>query len=254
MPEGNLALKVSNLGKTFQRKFRGFPLCALKDVFLEVPQGMTLGIVGPNRSGKSTLIRLCLGLLKPTVGHIQIFGRPISEIARPTGMSAILQSVTFPAYLTPMEILFFLGSIALVPEEILYTTVNQILVNVKLHDRKNAQIREFSRGMLQRLLIAQGMLADPDLLFLDEPSESLDMDGITILMDWICKRKNAGKTSILASHDLKLVQSTCEQVALLQRGILSEPKTIHAWTNQGGLPFEEVIRKQLDPGMAKDSK
>lgn len=254
MPEGNLALKVSNLGKTFQRKFRGFSLCALKDVFLEVPQGMTLGIVGPNRSGKSTLIQLCLGLLKPTVGSIQIFGRPISEIARPTGMSAILQSVTFPAYLTPVEILFFLGSIALVPEETLETKLNQILVNVKLHDSKNSQIREFSRGMLQRLLIAQGMLADPDLLFLDEPSESLDMDGIEMLMDWICKRKNAGKTSILASHDLKLVQSTCEQVALLQRGILSEPKTILAWTNQGGLPFEEAIRKQLDPGMAKDSK
>ncbi|MFN6050049.1 MAG: ATP-binding cassette domain-containing protein, partial [Planctomycetia bacterium] len=163
----------------------------------------------------------------------------------------ILQTANIPAYLSPREVLFFLGSLAFVPEEILEARINHVLEKVKLQDRKNDPTGDFSRGMLQRLLIAQGMLADPDLLFLDEPSESLDMDGIQMLLDWIHERKVAGKTSVLASHDLKLVERSSDQIALLQKGLLSEPKTLCKWTNNGIIELGEAIRRYPDPSQAK---
>jgi ABC-2 type transport system ATP-binding protein len=251
MLEGNLALKVSNLGKTFRRQFHTHSLCALSNVSLEVPTGMVLGVMGPNCAGKSTLIHLCLGLLKPSSGSIQVFGLPLADIPRPSRISAILQTANIPAYLSPREVLFFLGSLAFVPEEILEARINHVLEKVKLQDRKNDPTGDFSRGMLQRLLIAQGMLADPDLLFLDEPSESLDMDGIQMLLDWIHERKVAGKTSVLASHDLKLVERSSDQIALLQKGLLSEPKTLCKWTNNGIIELGEAIRRYPDPSQAK---
>ena len=253
MPEENLALKTTNLGKTYNRNFRQSPLCALSDVSLEVACGTVLGIVGPNRAGKSTLMHLCLGLLKPTTGSVRILGKNLAEVDRPGDISAILQSVSIPGYLTARTALFFLGTIALRQEEPLSKELDCALAKVKLGDRKDDPLRSFSRGMLQRLQMAQAMVANPKLLFLDEPSESLDLDGKCILSTWIKERKAAGQTTILASHDMDLLASACDKITLMHQGRLSEPKNLSAWTDNGSLHLEQAVQRQLQLSLGESS-
>ncbi len=193
-------------------------ISALRGVNLTVPAGSVFGLLGPNRAGKTTLIKLLLSLARPTSGAITRLGSPLAERATLGRVGYMHENHAFPRYLSATELLFFYGGLAGVASEVLGSRVPALLERVGLADRKNEPIARFSKGMVQRLGLAQALLNDPDLLILDEPTEGLDLSGRQLLREVVRERKAAGKTVLMVTHVLTEVQELCDSLAVLVAG------------------------------------
>ena len=212
---------------------RGVP--ALRGVSLAVPGGSVFGLLGPNRAGKTTLVKLLLSLARPTAGGITRLGSPLADRGTLARVGYMHENHAFPRHLSAEELLAFYGGLSGVPSEVLAPRVASLLERVGLADRKGEPIARFSKGMVQRLGLAQSLLNDPDLLILDEPTEGLDLFGRQLLRQVVRERKAAGKTVLLVSHALPEVEDLCDAVAVLVSGkvvfdgplkaLLRDPKT-----------------------------
>ncbi len=208
---------------------------AVRGVSLTVPAGRVFGLLGPNRAGKTTLVKLLLSLCHPTSGTITRFGAPLGDRATLGRVGYMHENHAFPRYLSASELLTFYGGLSGVASETLRPRVAALLERIGLADRKNEPISRFSKGMVQRLGLAQALLNDPDLLILDEPTEGLDLTGRQLLRAVVRERKAAGKTVLLVSHVLPEVQELCDAAAVLVAGkvvfdgtlpdLLRDPKT-----------------------------
>ena len=197
-------------------------ILALNDLNLKVESGHSVGFLGPNGAGKSTTIKILCNLIRPTKGKAFINGHDAvaESIEALRNVGALVETPEFYSYLTPVETLSYLGRLRGISDLDLKQRIKQVLEVVKLSEWTNTKIGKFSRGMKQRLGIAQAVLHDPPILILDEPALGLDPRGTFEIREIIKSMVKEGKTVFLASHMLHEVQETCDKVALLDRGKL----------------------------------
>jgi len=194
---------------------------ALRGVTLTIPSGSVFGLIGPNRAGKTTLVKTLLSLCRPTAGTILRLGSPVADRATLAAVGYLHESPAFPAYLTAKSLLEYYGALSQVSSAELRNRIPQLLEQVGLTDRARETIVTFSKGMVQRLALAQALVNDPQLLVLDEPSEGMDIVARKLLHDVIRRCKQQEKTVILVSHNMADIQQLCDEVALLRDGTLA---------------------------------
>lgn len=195
-------------------------IVALRDVTLSIGQGEVLGLLGPNRAGKTTLIKILLSLTRPNSGEVLRLGKPISDLSTLAQIGYVHENHAFPKYLTARTLLEYYGALSFVPEDVLKPRIEPLLVQVGLADRADESIARFSKGMLQRLGIAQALINAPRLLILDEPTEGLDLAGRVMLRQIVADLVKAGGSVLLVSHVASEIEQLCSRVAILMRGQL----------------------------------
>lgn len=213
------AMETEGLTKIFRSLGRK-PIVAVQDLNLRVPIGSVFGFLGPNGAGKTTTLNLLLGNLRPTRGTGRIFGYPIGnpEVRRLVGY--LPEKFQFHDFLTAEEFLDFHARLHGLPNALRRQRIDAVLEFVGLAERRRSKVREFSRGMLQRLGIAQALLNEPKLVILDEPTSALDPLGRWEVRNLILRLKEQGVTVFLNSHLLSEVEMTCDAVAILNKGQL----------------------------------
>ena len=214
-----VAAVFENVVKTYKTSFLGSAgIPAVRGVSLAVPTGSAFALLGPNRAGKTTLVKMLLSLCAPTSGSIARFGSPISDRSTLARIGYMHENHAFPRYLSAAELLHFYGGLSGISSEELPGRVETLLQRVGLTDRQSEPIARFSKGMVQRLGLAQALINDPDLLILDEPTEGLDLFGRNLLRQVVHELKASGKTVLLVSHVLAEVEELCDRVAVLVAG------------------------------------
>lgn len=217
-------------------------LTAVNGVSLTVPKAGVLGLLGPNRAGKTTLVKMLLSLCRPSSGTITRLGRPLSDRNTLARVGYMHENHAFPRYLHAGELLRFYGALGKIPGDKLNGRVTELLARVGLADRGHEPIARFSKGMIQRLGLAQALLADPDLLVLDEPTEGLDLEGRQLLRSVVHDLKARGKAVLLVSHVLPEVEQLCDTLAVIVAGGVryqGTPADLRA--RAGGRPLEEAL-------------
>lgn len=218
----NLAIQTWGLRKAYGRKV------AVQGLSLEVRQGEVFGFLGPNGAGKTTLIKMLLGLVKPTGGAATIFGQPITEVEVRRRIGFLPEHFRFHQWLTAEELLRLHGRLYGMAAAKLRKRISALLELVGLLAHRNQQLAEFSKGMLQRIGIAQALLNDPVLIFLDEPTSGLDPVGRRLVRDIISNQRLRGVTVFLSSHLLGEVEVTCDRVSFIKHGELLGVKELHS--------------------------
>jgi ABC-2 type transport system ATP-binding protein len=196
-------------------------LRAVDGVTFQLEPGEVFGLLGPNRAGKTTLVKLLLALSQPTQGKILRFGLPSTDRSTLRQVGYVHENQAFPRYLTARALLEFYGALSLLPEETVKARVPPLLERVGLADRSEEPIARFSKGMVQRLGIAQALLNEPDLLVFDEPSEGLDLSGRQLVRDLVRAQKQQGKTVLFVSHVLTEVEQFCDRIGVIAAGKLA---------------------------------
>jgi ABC-2 type transport system ATP-binding protein len=212
------AIETDHLRKIYRSRLRKQVVVAVDSLDLKVPQGCVFGFLGPNGAGKTTTIMMLLGNVYPTSGSFRIFGEAISSMSVRRRIGFLPEKFQFHDLLTAEELLWFHGRLAGMDRHLLARRVLEVLEQVGLSERARSRVREFSKGMQQRLGIAQAILHDPDLIILDEPTSALDPLGRRDVRDLILHLKSQGKTVFLNSHLLSEVEMVCDEVAILRGG------------------------------------
>lgn len=223
-------------------------VAAVRGVSLAVPAGGVFGLLGPNRAGKTTLVKMLLGLCRPTAGTITRLGSPASDPRTLARVGYMHENHAFPRYLSAAELLHFYGGLAGVGTADLGPRAAALLERVGLADRRHDPVGRFSKGMVQRLGLAQALMNDPDLLVLDEPTEGLDLFGRQLLRDVAAEFRAAGKTVLLVSHVLTEVEALCDRVAVLAGGRLVHAGPLAELVR--GRPLEAALRPLYEQGAA----
>jgi ABC-2 type transport system ATP-binding protein len=209
---------IRGLCKTYQLML-GKEIKAAIDLSFEIRPGETFAIVGPNGSGKTTTMKILLGLLFPTAGDVSIFGRTPGDSEAQRNIGYLPEAPYFYEYLNGRELLEYFGKLCNVPADVLGPRIEELLKLVDLHERgADMPIRVFSRGMRQRIGIASAMINDPKLLILDEPTNGLDPIGTVQVRQFILEQKRQGRTILLCSHLLSEVEAVADRVCILHRG------------------------------------
>ena len=217
-----MILRTEGLTKTFEVGFRRRRVNAVEDLTLSVEEGEIFGFVGPNGAGKTTTIKMLMGLIFPTRGKAFIFDAPIPSSASKKRIGYLPENPSYHEFLTGIEALRFFAALAEVPGSEKKRRCEELLGLVGLTDAADRQIRKYSKGMQQRLGIAQALVADPAFVVLDEPMSGLDPIGRKEVRDLILELKRRGKTVFFSTHILPDVETLCDRVGLIQRGRLSD--------------------------------
>jgi ABC-2 type transport system ATP-binding protein len=211
---------IRGLSKTYSLML-GKEIHALSDLTLSIQPGETFGIVGPNGSGKTTTMKILLGILFPTAGEAYLFGRPPGDLEARARIGYLPEAPYFYEYLNGRELLEYYGKLCGVPSDVLKPRIEELLQMVDLLERgADMPIRVYSRGMRQRIGLAQAMINSPDLLVLDEPTNGLDPIGTVHIRQFILEQKRQKRTILLCSHLLSEVEAVADRVAILHRGQL----------------------------------
>jgi ABC-2 type transport system ATP-binding protein len=215
------AIEILGLEKTYSVGFwRKRPKRALCPLHLTVEPGETFGFLGPNGAGKTTTLKLLMGLVFPTGGSARILGMDIQDPRMKAQIGFLPEQPYFYDYLTARELLDYYGSLSGVPAKQRSSRVSEVLERVGLQESSAVQLRRFSKGMLQRVGIAQAILHNPKVVFLDEPMSGLDPMGRREVRDLIEQLKHEGKTVFFSTHILSDAEALCDRVAIMHLGQL----------------------------------
>ena len=220
MAEATPAVEICNLVKDFKTSFRCQPLRAVDDVSLRILPGEVYGLIGPNGSGKSTTMKALLGLVAPTSGRCAIFGKDSLRVDSRHEVGFLPENPYFYKHLSGAETLRFYGKLCGMRGRVLAERVSELLALVDLEGARDRRLGGYSKGMLQRIGLAQAMVQDPRLLILDEPTAGVDPLGSRQIRDLIFKLRERGITVFLCSHLLEQVQEVCDRVGIIFQGKL----------------------------------
>lgn len=222
-------IETENLIKDYSSKVR-----ALQGLSLRVQPGEIYGLLGANGAGKTTLVKILLGIVRPTAGSARLLGQPAGSLGIRYRLGYLPEDHRFPDYHTGYSLLDFYGTLLGMPRRQRRQRIAEWLERVGLTQRMHSKIRTYSKGMKQRLGIAQALLHDPELVFLDEPTDGVDPVGRREIRQILLTLKDQGKTIFLNSHLLSEVEKVCDRVGILNRGHLRLEGDISALTRITG--------------------
>jgi len=214
------AIRVSDVSKIFPTPFRRRRIVALQHLDLEIAPGEIYGLLGPNGSGKSTTLKIILGLIQPTRGNVHVFGRDNSTVAVRRDIGFLPENAYFHKFLTGTETLRFHARLSGLESRESKSRIAELLETVGLTRAADARLGTYSKGMLQRIGLAQALIHRPKILVLDEPTAAVDPAGSRDIQNLIASLKKTGTTILLSSHLLTQVQEVCDRVGILHRGKL----------------------------------
>jgi len=217
------AVQITDLSKDYRTGFwKSKTVHALDGLSLVVEAGQIFGFLGGNGAGKTTTIKILMGLLYPSSGEAKILGRDISEIATHNRVGYCPENPYFYDYLTPLELMNYFGELFGFSSSRRTTRAEELLSLVGLDEADwKKQLRKFSKGMLQRVGLAQSLINDPEIVFLDEPMSGLDPIGRREIRELIANLREQGKTVFMSTHILSDIEALCDEVAILRRGRLA---------------------------------
>lgn len=241
-----LMIRTENLTKEYQvKKFtvglKKHKTIALNHLNLEVSSGEIFGFIGPNGAGKTTTIKLILGLLFPSEGKTWLLEQPISKVDTKNKIGFLPENPYFYDYLKGEEILHFMGQLYGINKTDRIRKVDELLVKVGLQDAREMPLRKYSKGMLQRIGLAQTLINDPELVILDEPLTGLDPIGRKEMRDLILNMRDEGKTVFFSTHILSDAEMICDRVGMLMKGNLTKVGNITELLNPKVKSIEVVI-------------
>lgn len=225
----DFAIDAHGLRKEFGRK------TAVTDFSLQVKRGEVFGFLGPNGAGKTTSIKMLLGLTRPTAGTATLLGQPLGSRPARAKIGFLPEHFRFHEWLTAVEFLDWHGRLYGMNQAERQNTIPDLLELVGLQDRSQTQLRAFSKGMLQRIGLAQALLNNPELVFLDEPTSGLDPIGRRLVRDIINGLRQEGTAVFLNSHLLSEVEKTCDRVAFIRQGTVLETIDLHSYAEDAVL-------------------
>ena len=247
MSEITPAVEIRHLVKDFKTSFKRQPLRAVDDVSIRIMPGEVYGLIGPNGSGKSTTMKALLGLVAPTLGQCAIFGKDSLKVDSRNEVGFLPENPYFYKHLSGKETLEFYGKLCGIRGAALKDRVTELLELVDLTGASHRRIGGYSKGMLQRIGLAQALIQQPRLVILDEPTAGVDPIGSREIRDLIFKLREQGITVFLCSHLLEQVQEVCDHVGIIFRG-----KMVKEGKLEDLIAIEdqtELILKDADPAL-----
>lgn len=237
-------IKYTNVTKTYESNSK--KIHAVRGLNIHIKKGEMFGFLGPNGAGKTTTIKLLLGLIKPTKGKISIAGKKPTDLEPKKIMGFLPENPHFYKYLTGEELLRFAGNLFHIPSNILEKRIKKLLKQVKLSHVNNQYIKHYSKGMMQRIGIAQSLINDPEIILLDEPMSGLDPIGRKEVKELLIDLHKKGKTIFFNTHILNDVEELCTHIGIIHKGKLLKYGTIKSLTR--GKPLEDyfvsIIKKE----------
>ena len=215
-----VVIQTRNLTKIYRDFWGRKKVRALNSLSLEVHKGEVFGLLGPNGSGKTTTLKLLLGLLFPTEGEVTILGRSASDVTKNEKIGYLPEESYLYRFLNAEETLDFYGRLFNMPASLRRERAQKLIERVGLKQARRRRLQEYSKGMTRRIGLAQALINEPELILLDEPTSGLDPLGSRDMKDLIVKLKEEGKTVVMCSHLLADVQDVCDRIAILYGGEL----------------------------------
>lgn len=222
------AIRIEGLTKDFTVGLRGLKLRAVDNLTLEVGDNEIFGLLGPNGCGKSTTIKIVLGLLKASRGECRIFGQPSHLVAARESVGFLPEAPYFYRYLSGRELVRFYAKVCGVGRREIRARVDEVIELVNMTEAADRRVGTYSKGMLQRIGLAQALVHDPRLVILDEPTAGVDPLGAEAIAEIIRELKARGKTVLVSSHLLAQIEGLCDRVAILHRGRLIREGAVDA--------------------------
>ena len=241
--EGSTPLiRVEGLGKTYRKGLFGSGFRALEDVSLEVQPGRVFGLLGPNGAGKTTLIKILLGLASPTSGRAFLFGEPAGAPRLRRRIGYLPEAHRLPGYLTGRQVIELFGMLSGRERSFLRQRIDPLLERLDMSQAADRKVKEYSKGMQQRIGLAQAMAHEPDLVFLDEPTDGVDPVGRAAIRGMVEELKRRGTTIFINSHLLLEVERMCDRIVIMDKGRIVREGTIDELTPRTGR-----VRFELSP-------
>ncbi len=231
---------TEGLSKTYHSGLFGRQhIHALEPTSISIEKGEIFGLLGPNGAGKTTFIKLLLGIIFPSSGSATLLDRPISDYTIKEKIGYLPENHRYPAYLTGEQVLSFFGKLSGLNKSELGPRINELLKLVDISQWSRTKIKKYSKGMLQRIGLAQALLNDPEIVFLDEPTDGVDPIGRKEIRDVLRRIRDNGKTVFLNSHLLSEVELISDRVGILNKGVLIKTGSIYDLTQN---PEEYIIK------------
>lgn len=247
------AILIEGLTKKFRPGWPGLPsVIALAGLSLSVRQGEIYGFLGPNGAGKTVTLKILLGLMRPTSGSAELLGKPAGDVEVRRRIGFLPESPYFYDYLTAEEFLSFYGHLAGLARAHLGRRVTELLALVGLTEARTRQLREFSKGMLQRVGLAQALIHDPELVILDEPMSGLDPIGRKQVRDLILSLRDQGKTVFFSTHIIPDVEMICDRVGIVVKGKLLATGRVDELVSHGHTQSVEIVCEGIDAETVPD--
>src|SRR5437773_6285531 len=259
MAGNQVVIETRKLTKIYRDFWGRQKKVALRALNLNINRGEIFGLLGPNGSGKTTTIKLLLGLLFPTEGDALVFGQPAAEVRKNERIGYLPEESYLYRFLNAEETLDFYGRLFNLDPEVRRRRAENLIDIVGLARDKKRTLKEYSKGMRQRIGLAQALINDPELVILDEPTSGLAPLGTRWMKDLIVDLRNKGKTIIMCSHRLEDVQDICDRVAILNEGELQELGSVRALLEDvqrlelraRGVQVNDELRRDLEALLAR---
>jgi len=246
-------LRIEGLTKEYVRGLRHQRVVTLDRLSLEIEEGEVFGFLGHNGAGKTTTIKLVLGLLRPTSGSVWIMDQAADDAAVRRHVGYLPESPYFYEYLTTEEFLLFIGKLFGLDGTILAKKVDELLELVSMNTARHTLLGKVSKGMLQRVGIAQALINDPEVVILDEPMSGLDPIGRRDMRDIIHRLKDQGKTIFFSSHILPDVEMVCDRIGILVKGSLKAVGTVRAILGDTAARSIEIVVEKFPRAAAEEA-
>src|SRR5262245_5034400 len=255
----DVIVETRNLTKVYRDFWGRRKKTALRALNLEIQRGEIFGLLGPNGSGKTTTIKLLLGLLFPTEGEAFVFGQPAADVRKNERVGYLPEESYLYRFLDAEETLDFYGRLFNLDPNVRNRRAAELIEKVNLKADRKRPLKEYSKGMRQRIGLAQALINDPDLVILDEPTSGLDPLGTRWMKDLIIELRKQGKTVIMCSHRLEDVQDVCDRIAILDQGELQAYGAVQELLQDAnrvevrasGLQLTDALRRDLEEVMRK---
>jgi ABC-2 type transport system ATP-binding protein len=234
------AIEVKNITKIYRKGLRGIKIPAVTDLSFSVRKERITGFVGPNGAGKTTTIKMITGLVFPTSGCVVVSGKNASDPSARAGLSYLSEQPYFYAHLNVTEMLRFVARLLRLPAGTIAAEINRVLGLVELSHKARSKVKELSKGMQQRLNMAQALLGNPHTLVLDEPMSGMDPPGRRLFREILCKLRDEKKTLFFSTHVLDDIESVCDDVIVLEQGKCAYAGAVSTLLDEGFLGTEIV--------------